>query len=363
MSDSHEHKVFPASARKRRQARENGQVVVSPDLLAGVFLLAVTTMLHFCGHQLLDDTSSYLRGSLEQIQTTSPKTTSELSQHLVGQLGSSATYFLRKLWPIWCLSLMAIVTVLAQTRGLLHWDATKPDLQRINPASGMQKYSLSEIWRRGFTVCIKLTGLSFIAWTWAVKLHEVESHANLPQQTEASLQQMISFLFALSCGLLVWGVIDYIWRRIRFERHLRMSAREVAEEQKQFDPDPTIRQNSQRLRGQITSGLSLNSETDLLVTNGLTDCVLLRYQPETLGLPMILARESGSAGVLLLQRCMQRRINIHESTSLQQAMFQRAESLLPADLWPEIAEIYANSSFESRSLSTSAEPVAKSRVG
>ncbi|MBD3674801.1 MAG: EscU/YscU/HrcU family type III secretion system export apparatus switch protein [Planctomycetaceae bacterium] len=362
MNDPHEQKFFPASSRKRRQARDNGQVVVSPDLLAGVFLLAVTLILQISGHQLLDDTGTYLRGSLDQIQTTSPENPSDLSEQLLGLFGSSARYFLGKLWPIWSLSLLAVVVVLMQTRGLIHWATLKPDLQRISPANGLQKYSPAEIWRRTLTVSIKLTGLSLIAWTWGVKQHELESQATLSQQTSAGFEQAISFLGALAGGMIVWGVVDYIWRRIRFERQLRMSAREVADEQQQFDPDPNIRQNSQRLREKFSSSLSLNPETDLFITNGMAEGVLLRYQPEIHAVPMILVRESGSAGVILLQRCLQRRIPIHESTSLQQSLFQPADSLLPQDLWPEVANIYAKYASTMRSQPFSAEPVSRERV-
>lgn len=363
MTDPHEQKVFPASARKRRRARENGQVVISPDLLAGVFLLAVTTVLHFCGHHILNKTGFYLRGSLEQIQTTTHHDTSELSGIFVGQLGLSARYFLGVLWPIWSLSLIAVVTVFAQTRGLFHWSATKPDLQRINPSRGIQKYSLAEIWSRVLTASIKLTGLSFIAWTWAVKHHELESHVSLSRQTEAGFDQLISFLWALSGGLLLWGGIDYVWRRFRFERNLRMSAREIADEQKQFDPDPNITQKSRRLREQISSGLSVNPKTDLLITNGLTDGVLLRYQPEMQDVPIILVRESGAAGVQLLHRCLQHQVKIHESKTLQEAISQRSDSFLPAEMWPEIAEIYANLIEKATSNPLNAEPAIEERVG
>jgi len=363
MSDPHSEKVFPATNRKRQQARENGQVVISPDLLAGVFLLTVTTVLHFCGHQVVDHSASYLQGSFEQIQLESFESPSQLSDHFVEQFSLSALYFLKKLWPFWALTLIAVVTVFAQTRGLIHWTAITPDLNRINPASGINKFSFAEMSQRMLATSVKLTGLSFVAWTCAVKHHELNSKHSLARLAQAEIDQVISFLFVMSAGLLIWGTVDYFWRRLRFEKQLRMSARELAEEQKQFDPDPNVRQGSERLREKLTTGISLNRETDLLITNGMTESVLLRYQPSLHSGPMILSRESGSAGVLLLQRCMQSQTQIHESMEIQRKLFQTRDSILPENLWPEIAQIFAKRSSQTVATVTQAEPQQSTRVG
>jgi flagellar biosynthesis protein FlhB len=363
MSDPHAEKVFPASARKRRQAREHGRVVVSPDLLAGVFLLAVTSVLHFCGHRLLGDTAVYLQGSLEQIQVTSFSEPSKLSGYLVESFSSSARYFLVKLWPFWVLSLSVILTGFVQTRGLIHWSGLSPDINRINPASGIKKFAPAELCQRMLAVSIKLVGLSFIAWTWTMKQHELESHTSLAQQTQADLDQAVSFLFVLSGGLLAWGIVDFFWRRFRFEQQLRMSARELAEDQKQFDPDPNVKQGANRLREQMTSEISLNRETDLLITDGMASGVLLRYQTNNHSIPMILLRQSDAAGVHLLQRCLQNQVHIHESVEWQRELFQHKESVISESLWPEIAQIYAKMSSQRNTNKSQTEPEKAIRVG
>jgi flagellar biosynthetic protein FlhB len=363
MTVSHAEKVFPASSRKRRQAREDGQVVVSPDLLAGIFLLAVTSVLHFCGHRLLGDTAVYLQWSLEQIQVTSLSDPSELRGQLVEGFGSSARYFLVRLWPFWLLSLSVILTGFVQTRGLIHWASLKPDINRINPATGIKKFAPAELCQRMLVVSIKLVGLAFIAWTWTMKQHELESHTSLAQQTQAELDQVVTFLFALSGGLLAWGIIDYFWRRFRFDKQLRMSARELAEDQKQFEPDPNVKQGADRLRQQLTSEISLNRETDLLITDGLASSVLLRYEANNDSAPMIVLRHTGSAGVHLLQRCMQIQLQIHESVELQQELLNHKGSVIPASRWPKIAEIYAKRSSQQNANKSQTEPEKPVRVG
>jgi flagellar biosynthetic protein FlhB len=355
-------KVFAPTPRKRRQAREQGQVVISPDLVSGMMLLTFTAILHLFGHRLIDASGTYLKGSLEQVRMESFGGREQLSSHLVGQFGGAAGYFLVRLWPFWMLPLVVIVTVLVQTRGLIHWPAVTPSLNRINPATGLQRFSFPHIGGRLLGTSLKAAGLASIAWFWVIKQHELDAQLDLAHQTQAELEQAVSFLFVLSLGLLAWGVLDYLVRRRRFERQLRMTARELADEQKQFEPDPALDRRSQEIRSQFTNALSLNRKTDLLITDGLASCTLLRFDPQSQSVPLVVGRETGPAGVQLLQRCLQSKVPVHEAAELQQELSRTTGGILPERLWPPIAELLSRQTENKTETKTAGEPEIPERV-
>lgn len=360
---AHDHdKVFAPTPRKRRQAREQGQVVVSPDLVSGVMLLAFTAILHLFGHRLIDASGTYLKGSLEQVRMESFDGREELSSHLVGQFAGATGYFLVRLWPFWMLPLIVIITVLVQTRGLIHWPAVTPSMNRINPAMGLQRFSFSHISRRLLGTSLKVAGLASIAWFWAVKQHALVAQLDLAHQTQAELDQAVSFLFALSLGLLAWGVLDYLVRRRHFENQLRMTARELADEQNQMNPDPALGRRAQELRSQLTNGLSLNRETNLLITDGLASCTLLRFDPQSQSVPVVVVRETGPAGVRLMQRCLQSRVPVHEASDLQQELSRTTDRVLPERLWPPVAELFSRHTQNQIETNTAGEPEIPERV-
>ena len=359
--DDH-HKVFAPTARKRRQAREQGRVVISPDLASGMLLLALAGVMHLFGHRLIHDSGTYLRGSLEQVRMESFGNRELLTAHLTGQFGSAAGYFLVRLWPFWMLPLVAIVTVLIQTRLLVNWQAAVPALSRLNPAIGLQRFTVSQIGGRALGIALKVLGLAALSWFWAVNRHQLEAQAGLIHQTQAELKQAVSFLLALSSGLLAWGVADYLLRLRRFEKQLRMTAREMADEQKQLNPDPALGRRTQEIRSRLTGGLSLNCETDLLITDGLAACSLLRFDPQRQSVPLLVARETGQTGVQLLQRCLQSRVPVHESYELLQELSHLTERALPERLWPQIAEVFSWTAASTSAVTPSGEPVRKERV-
>lgn len=359
----HDHeKVFAPTPRRRRQAREQGQVVISSDLVSGVLLLALTGIMNLFGHRLIDESGAYLRGSLEQVRMEAFGSREELTAHVAGQFGAAAGYFLVRLWPFWMLPLVAIVTVLVQTRLLLHWQVLIPSIGRMNPATGLQKFTFSQISGRLFGTALKVSGIAALAWFWAVNQHRLEAQTDLAHQTQAELDQAVTFLLTLSLGLLAWGVADYLLRRSRFEKQLRMTAREMADEQKQMNPDPALGRRTQEMRSHLTAALSLNRKTDLLITDGLAACILLRFDPQRQSVPLWIVRETGPAGVQLLQRCLQSRVPVHESSDLLQELSHLTERALPERLWPQIAEVYSRSAVPKSAATPSGEPALRERV-
>jgi hypothetical protein len=78
--------------------------------------------------------------------------------------------------------------------------------------------------------------------------------------------------------------------------------------------------------------------------------------------PTIVARQTGAAGVQLLQRCLQSRTPIYKSTELQQELSRVTDHLLPDRFWPQIAELLGRHSAGKYEMEATGEPAKKERV-
>ena len=141
-----------------------------------------------------------------------------------------------------------------------------------------------------------------------------------------------------------------------------MTARELTDEQKQFNPDPALGRRNQELRSQLTNTLTLNRKTDLLITDGLASGTLLRFDPQTQSLPVMVTRETGAAGVQLLQRCLQLRVPIHEPVELHQELSRVTDGVLPEPLWPQFAELFSRQTASRAETTAAGEPTVEARV-
>jgi type III secretion system FlhB-like substrate exporter len=99
-----------------------------------------------------------------------------------------------------------------------------------------------------------------------------------------------------------------------------------------------------------------------LITDGLASCTLLRFDPQSQSVPLVVGRETGPAGVQLLQRCLQSKVPVHEAAELQQELSRTTGGILPERLWPPIAELLSRQTENKTETKTAGEPEIPERV-
>lgn len=297
MSEISEEKALPASEKKIRDARKKGQVLHSPDMVSGIVILFCTLYLFYVAPRLqvkidvlLDEASHIYERPFADVWY---------------RLSTVAVYALwTTVLPILGITIVAILaTNVAITRGFVFSvKPVEPDFSRVNPASGLKRLtSLKSIIEFGKAL-FKILALS-VAFS-------VVFHAGLKALFQAptcgfmclhalSLSMLKTTAFIAIAAFIVMGTFDVFLQRWLFMREMRMTKSESKREHKDTEGDPLIRQERRKLAGLVGATKTGLSNAALLIGDGGSGAVGIRYVRGETPVPLIACRATGAAGAAM----------------------------------------------------------------
>jgi len=342
-SDTGEKTEAP-TPRRLQEAREKGQVAKSPDLAAAVGLLAGLIVLNFYG-------SAIIKGFMEVMRQSLALDDAAVTGSII--LDQSWRLALRYAWAIAApmflvLVVVAVVINLMQVGFLFVARPVVPSLEKISPLSGFQRLfsarsamrlvmSLAKVGIIGtvayFTILgffpelINLAGLSFV---------EVVGHG-------AHLVYVLGLRMALV--LLLLAILDYAFQRYKHLQDLRMTKEEIKEELKRMEGDPIMRQRRRAVARQLATQRMSQAvpKADVVITNPTELALALKYEPETMIAPKVVARGAGFLARRIREIAMENGVPIIERKPLAQAIYKSCEvgDYIPAELYQAVAEVLA----------------------
>lgn len=235
MAVDREQRIHAATPRRRQQARQEGHVPLSRDLVTSLVMLAVVTTLMLLGESMGD---RLLRMAGEQLAGSGgghvdPAFSVESLTHTWNrQLALVA----RVILPVLGLGLMVVIAAhVSQTGFLFHPQRVMPRVENIAPQRGLARIFSTGNLGQWMMIMMRLTMVVAVAAhsTWMAR-EQLAELALLPPPEMAS--QMFHFLLQTAAricfGLLVLGMGDYFWQRWRWQQQLRMTSQELREEQR-----------------------------------------------------------------------------------------------------------------------------------
>lgn len=332
----------PATDRKRRQARERGQVPKSMEVTTVCILLAGLIYFRAAGGLLIQETNRFLVGTVQRIQSATLDPV-EIVQHTVAML-------LLLLGPFF---LVVVVVALAanvlQVGFLFASDPITPKWERINPAEGFQrifsKRGLNELGKS----LLKIALIGVVTW-YSLK-PEMDVIVRLVDAMGVGqillTLSVVSFkvLLRATLVLVVLAVIDYAVQRHIYESGLRMTRKEVEEELRETEGDPLIRARFRQIREQRARQRMLAEvpSADVVITNPTEIAVALRYDAARDDAPVVVAKGRGYVAQRIRQVAQEHGIAVYEDRALAQVLFKSVEigSYIPGEFYVALAEILA----------------------
>src|SRR5690606_36031036 len=92
--------------------------------------------------------------------------------------------------------------------------------------------------------------------------------------------------------MLLIGLADYAYQRWQHEQDLRMTMQEARQEAKELEGDPHIKRRVRQLQRQMASQRMMKDvpEADVVITNPTHYAVALRYDPDNMNAPTVVAK-------------------------------------------------------------------------
>jgi flagellar biosynthetic protein FlhB len=331
------------SARRKDQAREEGQIAISRDLSQAAQFTVAVAMLGWSATALIEGLKQCQRGLLAEA-FRGPLDASRMRDLTIGILQG----------PLASVGALAagllgasLVLHLLQTGFAITPKRLTPDISRLSPLARMK-----DLPGQNLQETIKAVILfPLFSWAaWVVVRDNLDAFLQLPRQTVVSGTLLVgaaldSLLWKGAMALLVLGAWDYFRQRQKLTGKLKMSRQEIRQEQKDLEGNPLIKARLRRLQRELMRRRMMSKvpKSTVVVTNPQHYAVALEYHLETMRAPVVVAKGQNYMALRIRQVAERSGVPIVENPPLAQALYKTCEigGEIPAAMYRAVAEILA----------------------
>ncbi|MDN5278466.1 MAG: flagellar biosynthesis protein FlhB [Clostridiales bacterium] len=337
-------KTEPATEKKRREATQQGNVAKSQDLASVVILLTGFLMLRFYGPQLYGLCGEYMRYCM----STSIHTDLALPETIM--LFNQLVYILMKMLAPFmvAIALSAVAANMIQTGFLFRFDPIIPNLDRLNPISGLQNIFSWKLVAELVKSILKILIVAYIPYsTLREQIPMIIRFVQLEPMPAIIILLKTIFYMAIKIILilLALAIADWFFQKWRHEENLKMSKEEIKEEYKQREGDPRIKQKIREKQRQASTRRMMDEvpKATVVVTNPTHIACALRYDPEQNNAPIVVAMGAGLIARKIKEIANENNVPIVENKPLARALYKMVEigDEIPSDLYGAVVEILA----------------------
>lgn len=336
-------KTESATPKRRREARERGQIARSQEVNTFLIMLLFLITLRFFARTLLDELlafSTHYLGHLSHFQWTP-----EL-------LESNVLFFMynliRFVFPFFIAAAIGgLVAGIAQAGFSFSLKPIAPKFSAINPIQGVQRifsmYGLINLLK----AVVKIVVVGWVSYATVRKRFPglmLLSDMPLKQGLLLLSDVIYQLLFRIIVIMAVLAVLDFLVQKRQFEENLKMTKQEVKEELKQMEGSPQTRSRIRAKQRQMAMRRMMAEvpKAVVVVTNPTHLAIALQYE-EALAAPRVVAKGAGFIAERIREIAREHKIPILEKPPLAQAIFKSVEigRFIPPNMYHAVAEIIA----------------------
>jgi flagellar biosynthetic protein FlhB len=334
-----------ATHKRRREAREEGQVARSPEVLTAFVLAAGVLGLWVGARYIYAELTSLSVDVLRLLAEPglTPTATVALAVRVVGTL-------VRSLSPMLFAAIVGgIAGNVVQVGFLVSFKAVSPNPERLDPVSGFKN-----LFQKSKIVDLLKNLLKVAVVGWAAYLAVRGRLPELPYLTDLPPRALIVYLLELGFVILRYvllvyvliALLDYAFQRWQYEERIKMSKQEVKDEYKETEGDPLIKSRIRSLQREMARRRMMAEvpSSDVVITNPTHFAVALRYDPERHDAPVVVAKGTERIAARIVELAKEHRIPLYQAPPIARTLYREAElgDPIPADLFQAVAEILAH---------------------
>lgn len=341
---SHQERTESATPRRREQARREGQVVKSREIVSTSLFMGNLLFFSFAGVTLFQQMLQLTQQSLAHI--------SEFQMSIDGIYQLFLSYIKQISWMLlplfFVLLILAVASNILQSGVIFSDQALVPKFSRISPAGGFKRIFSLQAVNELFKSIFKIGIIGYIAY--ASISSNFEHFFPLSQQAVEDIagflgQKALRLGMHTSYGLIMLAILDYGFQRWQFEKDLRMSPQEIKEERKETEGDPQIKARVRSVMREMAQKRMMEEvpKADVVVTNPTHLAVALRYRQDEMAAPTVIAKGADFLAERIKEVAIEHGIPLVENRPVAQHLFHHVDigSPIPDSLYKAVAEILA----------------------
>ncbi len=339
-------KTEKPTPKKRRDAREEGQVLQSREVTAVFILMATFLGLKIFGKYMLNYLIKFMTNIYKTIENVD-----ELfyENNLMLNFTKIIVVFIVLAAPMLLIALLSALVINYLQVGFLF--TTKPlkiKLNRINPIEGFKRLFSKRALVELLKSILKIVLIGYVSYSFIRKnITQVISLTKL--EPTVILKNFTSLAFSFSIriigALAFLAFLDYLFQWREHEKNLMMTKQEIKEEYKQTEGDPLVKSKIREKQRRIAMSRMIQEvpKADVIITNPTHLAIAIKYDKDLYGAPYVIAKGADVIAENIKKVGKEHSIPMVENRPLARALYDTVDvgDLIPEELYEAIAEVLA----------------------
>jgi flagellar biosynthetic protein FlhB len=332
------------TARKLRNARDEGQVARSAELPAAAVTIGAILVMFFMGGYWIKQMAEIFASGFKFDRKTLDNPDLMVTA-FVQQIGEA---FLLIVPILLVTAVMAILSSGATGGYLFSLKNTLPKFSKLSLLSGFKRMFGANAAIELLKAILKFSIVSIVLW--ALVSRQMDQMMQLGQMAIEPALAAAGWMIAesalwLSLSLLFIALIDAPYQKYSFTKRMRMTKQEVIDEMKDMEGRPEVKQQIRRRQREMANNRMIQKvqDADVVITNPEHFAVALSYDPTGDGAPILLAKGSDHMAARIREEAEKHGIEMFAAPPLARALYFSTEvdQPVPESLYLAVAQVIA----------------------
>jgi len=332
------------TARKLRNAREDGQVARSAELPAAAVTIGAILVLFFMGGYWIRQMAEIFESGFKFDRKTLDNPDLMVTA-FVQQIGEA---FLLIVPVLLVTAIMAVLSSGATGGYLFSLKSTLPKFSKLSLLSGFKRMFGANAAIELLKAILKFSLVSIVLW--ALVSRQMDKMMQLGQMAIEPALSAAGWMIAesalwLSLSLLIIALIDAPYQKYSFIKRMRMTKQEVKDEMKDMEGRPEVKQQIRRRQREMANNRMIQKvqDADVVITNPEHFAVALSYDPTGDGAPILLAKGSDHMAARIREAAEKHGVEMFAAPPLARALYFSTEvdQPVPESLYLAVAQVIA----------------------
>lgn len=334
----------PATPRRRRKAREEGQVARSAELVSTAILLGALLAVPSLAPQFASHLTRFLHAALGAAATGGE---GQAGLENLGRAALRLTVVAAAPWLALAV-LGAVVGNVAQVGWFFAPAVLRPRLSRTDPIAGAKRLfsargAVELVKGLAKIVCVAGVGALYLSERWPelAELSATRPDAIAPHVGRLAHEMAIR----MTATLALLAALDYAYQRWQFERSLRMTRQEIKEELRETEGRPEVRAQIRARQRQMARRRMMAAipGASVVIVNPTHYAVALKYALGQDGAPKVVAKGRDRVALRIRDIAADHGVPIVPNAPLARSLHDMVEidQEIPAALFRAVAEVLA----------------------
>ncbi len=341
-----EEKTEPATPKRRREAREKGQIPKSRELVTALLLIVVFWSIKTFANWIFGDLMRVVQDGfvfpkdLDSEFTIVNMTVISFKKILA---------FGKIMAPILAAAvLVSLIANYMQVGVIFTIKPLTPNLNKLNPLEGFKRLFSRNASVEFLKSLFKIVIIGYFIYDYLFKNYIVIPDLigmDLKQTSQYIADALYNIGIRAGVVLFILAVFDFTFQYFEHERTLKMTKQEIKDEYKQTEGNPQIKgriREKQRAMA-MKRMMSEVPKADVIITNPTHFAIAIKYDAEVSEAPLVIAKGKDLIAKQIREKALEHKIPIVENPPLAQTLFKTVEigQSIPSDLYKAVAEVLA----------------------